>query len=267
MALQHRLHALEVAIGRDDDAPCPHHRLGEEGADGVRPLALDQRLQLPDDPLDEGGLALAGLGVVVVARAGGVQDPGDRQVEVDVVGGQPGQAGRRDGDAVIAALAADDLLLVRLADGVVVVPDQLDRLVVGLRAGVGEQHLREPLRRDLQQRLGQLDGRLVRAAAEDLRIGQPLHLPRGGGHQPRLAEAEGRAPEARQPLQIAPSSVVVDVAAVARGDHERPHLLMPVEVRVGVDQGGDVPGGKRVGKGAHGWTALVDWLVGLTDSR
>ena len=51
-------------------------------------------------------LALAGSAEAIVMRAGGVQDAGDRQVEVDVVVRQAGQRGRGDGDAVIALAAA-----------------------------------------------------------------------------------------------------------------------------------------------------------------
>src|SRR3546814_3093541 len=75
-------------------------------------------------------------------RAVGVQDIGDRQVEIALVERQPGEARRGDGDAVIALDAADDLLLLGPAERIVAIPDHLDRGVVRLRAGIGEEGLR-----------------------------------------------------------------------------------------------------------------------------
>ena len=64
-----------------------------------------------------------------------------RQVEIPVVGRQPRHASGKHGDAVIGAHAADDLLLARAADRVVVEPDELGRLVVGFRTGIREQNV------------------------------------------------------------------------------------------------------------------------------
>jgi hypothetical protein len=95
----------------------------------------------------------------VVVRAVDVQHAVQRQIEVAVVGHQSAQAGRGDGHAVVRALARDDLLLARLADGVVVVPDQLDGRVVGLGARVREEHLGHGHRCEREQLLGQRDHR------------------------------------------------------------------------------------------------------------
>ena len=51
-------------------------------------------------------LALAGRAEAVVVRAVGMQDAGDRQIEVAMVVRQAGQAGGGHGDAVIALDAA-----------------------------------------------------------------------------------------------------------------------------------------------------------------
>jgi hypothetical protein len=137
--LQHRLHAGEVARRRDDHAAGALHRLGDEGADGLGAFGRDQRFQLGHQPVDEGGFALAGLGVAVEVRCRHAQHAGQRQVEVLVHRGQARQRRRRRRHAVVALLARDDLLLQRLISGVVVVAHQLERGVVALRARVGEQ--------------------------------------------------------------------------------------------------------------------------------
>src|SRR3546814_3962532 len=100
--------------------------------------------------LDEVLLALAFLREAIVVRTTGVNDVRDRNVEVGLHVGHRGQAGGGDGDAVIALDAADDLLLLRPAQRVVVVPHHLDRGVVGLGAGVGEEHRSEEHTSELQ---------------------------------------------------------------------------------------------------------------------
>ncbi len=80
------------------------------------------------------------------------------QVETGMHAGQPGQPTRHDRDAVIAAAARDDLLLLRHAPGVVVVPDQLDLRVVRIRAGVAEEDLRHRNRRAGNEAFGEQRG-------------------------------------------------------------------------------------------------------------
>ncbi|MNP55648.1 hypothetical protein D3C76_1503090 [compost metagenome] len=67
-------------------------------------------------------------------RAEGVLDAFDRQVEVLVEAGQSGEAAGDQARTVVAALARDDLLLLRPAEHVVVVAHQLDLGLVGVRA-------------------------------------------------------------------------------------------------------------------------------------
>ena len=103
---QHRLDLGEIGARRHEHAAGAHHRLGDEGGHGVGPFALDQRVELFGEPGREGLLALAGLGEPVMMRAVGVQDAGDRQIEIAVIVGRPGEAGAGDGDAVIGLGAA-----------------------------------------------------------------------------------------------------------------------------------------------------------------
>ena len=94
--VEHVLDRRIVALRRDDDAAGAHHRLGDEGGDRVRALALDQVAQRLHHARQELGLALAVLAEAVVMRAVGVQHAVDRQVPADVVVGQAGQRRRHD---------------------------------------------------------------------------------------------------------------------------------------------------------------------------
>ncbi len=187
-----------------------------------------------------------------MARTVGAEHAADRKIEIIVVGRKTRHASGIDGDAVIGAHAADDLLLARAADRIVVEPDDLRRLIVGLRTGIRKQHLAESLRRNLQQRFGQLDQRLVRSAVEDVIGRQLLHLSDGCVHQPPLAEAKRGAPQPRHPLQIFLAAVVIDIDALSLRDHGRPDRLVLLEVGVRMDEGCDIATGERIGLGDHG---------------
>ncbi len=140
--LEDRLDFVEIGRRRNDHAAGTHDRLGDEGGDRLGILAQDQLLEILGEPGRKRLLAFARMGEAVMMRAVGVDDAGDRQIEIALVCGKAGQACRGDGDAVIGFHPRNDLLLLRPAERVVVVPDQLHRRVVRLRAGVGEEHLR-----------------------------------------------------------------------------------------------------------------------------
>src|SRR5262245_19366123 len=119
-----------------------------------------------------------------------------------MIGRQAGERGGRNGDAVISLEPADDLLLLRTADGIVVVPDELHLAVIGFRARRAEEDLRDRYRRDLLELLGELDGRVVALAAEYVREGQLRHLGTRRFHELGIAVAERRAPQPRHALQV-----------------------------------------------------------------
>ena len=166
VAVAHGHDFFEIRFWRHDDAARPHDGFGDEGRDRIGVLAQNQLFEFGGKPRRERLLALPVQSVTVVMRAGGVQDAGNRQIEIRVVGRQPGERGRRDGDPVIGALAADDLLLARAAECVVHVPDELHLGVVRLGAGIAEEHFRYRYRRDLLQLFRQFDSRVVAAAGE-----------------------------------------------------------------------------------------------------
>ena len=93
VALEHGLDGLPVALRRRHDATGAQHRFADEGADGLRPFGLDHRLELLGAPGGEFTLAHLGAlgGTAVVVRCLGVQDAGNRQIEVIMEGRQPGQ--------------------------------------------------------------------------------------------------------------------------------------------------------------------------------
>ena len=164
-----------------------------------------------------------------------MQDVLDRQVKVFVVVGQAGQAAGGDGDAMVALDPRDDLLLLGPAAGIVVVPDQLDRGVVRLRAGAGVKDLRHLAGRHGQQALGQLDRGLVALVREGVIEGEPLHLRASGLDQARLSEADRDRPEASQAFDVLLARIVVDVDAFPFADHHGALVLVLAGVGVGVE--------------------------------
>ena len=77
----------------------------DERRDRLRTFAEDELLERIGEPLGVGVLALAGLAVAPVVRTIGVQDALDRQVEVGMGEGQPGETRGGDGHAVVAIRA------------------------------------------------------------------------------------------------------------------------------------------------------------------
>ena len=78
-----------------------------------------------------------GHGAVFTAeekRCLGVQNRCARQIEVVVEQRKPGQAARHHARPVKATPPADNLLLLRATQDVVVIPDQFDVGLVGIRA-------------------------------------------------------------------------------------------------------------------------------------
>ena len=212
---QHCLDLPVVPFGRHDDAAGREHGLRNERGHGLRSLGDDQRFELLREPRRETVLRLALAGLAVVVRVGGVQDVRDRQVEVLVERRQAGQAAARNGDAVVAPEARDDLLLLGLADEVVVVPHQLDLRVVGVRPRQAEEHAAGVERHHRLQSLRQEYARLVGLARKELRIGQLARLLLRNAREFPLGVAQRRAPETRHSLQVLFAAVVPQVDALA----------------------------------------------------
>ena len=156
---QDRLHGFIIARRRRDHAACAHQRLHDHGGNRVGAFRCDQRLQIGHQLGGEFGIGQA-MAFPQPARRHGVADHRQRQIEPGMQAGQAGHARRHDRHAMIAALAGDDLLLLRPAQDVVVIPGQFDLRVVGVGPAVAIEHTRHAGGRHLDQALGQ-DGRRV----------------------------------------------------------------------------------------------------------
>ncbi len=173
------------------------------------------------------------------------------QVKIRLGIGQAGQAARSDGDAVIAAQARDEFLLLWRAPGVVEIPHHLDCRVVGFRTGVGKKYLGKFDRRNFLQQLGQINGRMHRLAAKALIIRQGLQLFRRRVDQFLFAKPERGAPQSGQPLDIFLAAFVGDIDAPALGDDMRAGDLVRRQIGIGVQIMCDVPAFRRIAAIGH----------------
>ena len=231
--------------------PAPHDRLGEEGGDGVRAFLDDQLLQVPGAARREILFRLALFGLAVKMRTIRVQEALDGQVEIVVNGRQPRQAAGGDGNSVIGPVAGDDLLFLRSPEGVVVVPDQLDRQIVGFRARIGEQHLRHRHRGDGDQLRRQLDGYVGGLVGKAVVVGEPFQGLGGGFDQAFLGKAQRRTPQPGQAFDIGLAAVVLDADAVAAGNDQRALILVFLEIGVAVHMIGNVAAGGGISSVGH----------------
>ena len=236
---------------RKDRAAGAHHRLGEEGGDGVGPFRLDERLQRLGHARGKFLLGLARLVAAVVMREFGVLEMGERQAEARMHVGLAGEADGGAGVAVVGHLARDDLGALRLADRVPIVPGELDGGVVRLRARALEDDARHRHGRDLEQLLGQLDRRLVRAMAIEVVVAELAHLLVGDLGEPLGAEAERGAPQPRDGFDVVAAGIVEHAAALAARDDQRAFLLVLAQVGLHVHQAGDVARLDRVRDVGH----------------
>ena len=248
---QDRLDFLEVGLRRHNHATRTHDRLGDERRDRLRALALDQRFELASKARGELFLGLAFLAVAIEVRLLGVQNPSDRKIEIGMEDRDAGKAAGRDRHAMVGVYPRDDLLLVRLADGVVVIPLQLDLRIIGLAAGAGEEHLGSRAWRDFLDLLCELHRRLVATPTEKVGERQLAHLLRGRLDQLVIAVAERRAPQSRQPLDVFFARRIIDVNAFRTLQHHRPVDAMCRQIGRRVQNGLDVASCK-VAEGAHG---------------
>ena len=249
---EHRLDLLEVGPRRDDRAARAQHRLRDEGGHRLRALGEDELLQLVGAPARERFLAFSGMGVEGVVVAAGVEDVRDRQVEPLVHRRQAGERPRGHRDAVVAVLAGDDLLLLRLAAGVVVVPDELAHVVVRLGARVREPHPCHRHRSGIEQPFGEIDGGQGRALEERV-VGRKLpHLPDRGLDQALVAEPQRRAPKARHALDVLVALEVPHVDPLSFFEDERPFPLEAEGVGHSMQERCDIAGMGGVEYRGHG---------------
>ena len=183
----------------------------------------------------------------------GVADEVERQAEARVQAGEPGEARRGQRHAVIAAIAGDDLALVRLAAGDVVVPHQLHLGVVGVRSGIAEEHLRHAGRRGAHDPLGE-DRRRIRAhRREAVVVGQRHRLRADRVRDLRPAVADVDAPQPGHRVEVALARAVGQRDPLAAHDHRAAGALVLLQRGEGVEDVGPVEGGGvEVQRACHG---------------
>ena len=140
-------------------------------------------------------------------------DAAGQRLERLAVGRLGGQRERAHGAAVEGALGGDDV-------GAAGAPGELERGLVGLGAGVGEEDLAggappssDPSRRSASAHL-RLGGEEVRDVAEGLQLGGDRL------DQRRVGVAEGVHGDAAEQVEVLLAGVVPDVGALAPGEHQ-----------------------------------------------
>ncbi len=181
----------------------------------------------------------------------GVLEGREGQAESRVHVGLSRQADGGAGVAVVGHPARDDLRPLRLPDRIPVVPGELDGGVVRLRARALEDHARHGHGRNLEQRLGERNGRLVRAVAIEMVVAELAHLLVGDLGEPLGAEAERSAPQPRDRLDVVAAGIVEHATALAAHDDLRAFLLVPAQVGLHVHQACDVARLDRVRNIGH----------------
>jgi len=164
-----------------------------------------------------------------IMRLGGVKNTRERQIEIPMIGGNAGKAGRHDRSAVIAVMAGDDLLFRRLADRVVVEPHEVDQEIVGFGSGKREVDFRIPDRHQCSKALGQIDRRIDRFVGHCVIVGQFVKLFGCGFDELGLIEAEQCAPHPRRAFDIGGTVLVIDINALAACDYGRPAFTLVPE--------------------------------------
>ena len=241
MALEDLLNFLEVPLRRRDAGGGAHHRLGDEAADGLRPLLDDHLFQRGGHTLGEVPLALAGLALPVVVAFLGVQEARERQAEGLVHERQAREVGRDTGHAVIAHVPPDHLALLGLAAAALIHPGELDVGVVRLRARARVEKPAHGVRQQVHQPVAQPDLLLVGMARHGVEVGEAPGLL--GNRLADLAPSVSRvdAEERGHGVDVGIALVVGDVDAIALGDDVRAGLLVLVDRSKSVERGLHVP--------------------------
>lgn len=121
------------------------------------------------------------------------------------------------GTAATAHLSVDDLALQRLADGGVIVPDELDRGLVRFRVRALQQQLRHPNWCDCEQPLCKVHGRFVRVMGVKAIVAEVTHALIGNPRQALIGEPERRAPGPRCDVETFLATYLSDVGTVSSG--------------------------------------------------
>ena len=255
--VQHGADFVEVGFRRDDDPARRHDRLGDKPGDSLVIFALDGFLEFLGESRCEVGFAFSVVPAPVGIGTGDMDEAFQRQVEVFVQHVQTGEAGGCEGDAVIAALARNNLLFVGEPPRVVVIPEKFDLLIVCFGAGTAKEDFGCRMRRDGFESFGEFDGRLEAFAAEEVRIGKLLELLFCGLDEFGVAVSERTAPQARKPFDVFAPLRVEDVNAFAAFNDKGPAGSQRIEIGVWMDEGFDIAGFDVGKRGIHNCAPVV----------
>ena len=161
------------------------------------------------------------------------------------------EADRGAGAAVVGHLPRDDFCPPWLSERIPVVPREFYRGVVRLRARALEDDAGHRHRRNLEQRLGERDCRLMRTMAIKMVIAERAHLLGGDLRKPLGAESERRAPESRDRVDVIASGIVEDTTTLATRDDVRAFFLVLAQIGLHMHQRCDVARLDRVRNVAH----------------
>ena len=204
-------HALEVAVGRQDDPVRARDGLEDDRGDRVGALVLEDLLEVRRARADGARIGMAG-GAAVGVRVERAHDA--RHPRLD--GPAARIAGQRDGavrGAVVRAVARDDLVPAGDHAG------ELDRVLVGLGAAVREERDGEIARRHLGQQPAELGARLARHRRADRAQLVGLILDRLDDLRVLVADVD--VDELRREVEVALAVVVPEMPALGTGNGDR----------------------------------------------
>ena len=229
VAVAQRPHALEVSVGRDQDAVGAGDGLEQEGGDRRRTLELDRLVEVGQRRLDRVPAALD-----AVVR---VQDVNDAAATRSLVGPAPRIARglhRGAGRAMVGAVAGQDLRPPRDR------ARDLDRVLVRLRPAEGEEHLVDVAREERRQPGPQPRPGLVGHEGADVRQRLRLALDRFDDPPVAVACIDGHqlAVEVEEPSAV--RGVEVDPLGARDGQGLEACLGRPVVQRVAQAELGDL---------------------------
>ena len=206
--------AREVVGGRDDHAAGALHRLGDEGRHRAGAFLQDRLFQLVGCGHAKAHARVGGHEAVGVGRLD-VAEARRARLEHRPEGRQPGGAHGRQRQAMVGAMARDDLDLVGLAERLPVEARGLERALGRLGPAAREEERVDRGVGQAAQALSQLDGLLVGAACVGGVERQRGHLFLGGVGQFAPAVADVDVPQARQAVEVLTPGGVGDARAVA----------------------------------------------------
>jgi hypothetical protein len=236
--------ALEVALGRRQDARGARDRLHDHRRDGGGVVDVDDAQQLVGQVPAPGRLAAAVGLVGEVVRGGHVVDVGQQVSVGRAVLGDAAHGDAAEPHAVVGTLAADEAHAPAIPAGTMVGERDLERGVHGLGARVAEEDIVEVAGSERGHAVGAFEGERV-AELEGGGVVEGAHL-RGHRVGDAIAAVAGvHAPEPRGAIQHFHAVHRLVVHALRGGEQAR--VLLEGRIR-----GEGHPVGLVGGAGAHG---------------